>query len=308
MEIIEVYERVTSGEHGGGEMQLVGGLEQIRDKCIFLVEKYFIHQSEQVLVFGHYKAEYSHMDGKNVFFVYGDVVVPAKRLAEGVYGAKLLPTYPGWVNFYLSVDSLIPISQVLKLQSPPKTSRSKVELELECKLASMLLTNEKACEKLKKKLEESNESEIILRKYLKGYIFEGYRKSKLLDSQGQGVLHLFASLGYTWAISLFRQGGLSVDRKDRLGWTALHWAAFYGRQGAATALLHDGVNPSLLTKATAEHPSGLTAAEIASNHGHNQLATYLKEIVENPQMIVRIAAHSAETAGIKMHGNGGIKD
>ncbi|MCL7035730.1 hypothetical protein MKW94_029625 [Papaver nudicaule] len=303
-----VYERITSDEYGVG-MQLVEGLDDLREKCLFVIEKYFIHPSfEEVLVFGKYKTEYLNLEAKNVFFVYGDVVVPGIRLGEGVYGAKLLPTYPGVVSFYLSVDALIPASQVLKIQSPPKASRSKDDLQLEKRLVSLLFTKEKDREKLTKKLEENaGQSEIILRKYLKDYIFEGYRKTKLLDSQGQGVLHLLASLGYAWAVSLFRQGGLSVDRKDRFGWTALHWAAFYGREGAAKALLHEGVNPSLLTKPT-EDLRGLTAADIASNRGYNHLATYLLEMVENPEMIVRISTHLAETAAIKCHGNGGIKD
>lgn len=51
-----------------------------------------------------------------------------------------------------------------------------------------------------------------------------------LDDDGQGVLHLAAALGCYWAIKLIVTAGLSINFRDVNGWTALHWAAFYGRQ------------------------------------------------------------------------------
>lgn len=51
------------------------------------------------------------------------------------------------------------------------------------------------------------------------------------DEQGQGVVHLCTILGYTWAVHLFSQSKLSLDFRDKCGWTALHWAAYYGRYG-----------------------------------------------------------------------------
>lgn len=49
------------------------------------------------------------------------------------------------------------------------------------------------------------------------------------DEQGQSVIHLCAILGYTWAVYPFSCSGLSLDYRDKFGWTALHWAAYYGR-------------------------------------------------------------------------------
>lgn len=49
------------------------------------------------------------------------------------------------------------------------------------------------------------------------------------DEQGQGVIHLCAILGYTWAVHPFAWAGLSLDYRDKCGWTALHWAAYCGR-------------------------------------------------------------------------------
>lgn len=49
------------------------------------------------------------------------------------------------------------------------------------------------------------------------------------DDEGQGVIHLCAILDYNWAIYPYSWSGLSLDFRDKFGWTALHWAAHYGR-------------------------------------------------------------------------------
>lgn len=59
-------------------------------------------------------------------------------------------------------------------------------------------------------------------------IIEGCKTTEH-DAQGQGVIHLCAILGYTWAVHLFSWSGLSLDFRDKYGWTALHWAAYSGR-------------------------------------------------------------------------------
>lgn len=75
--------------------------------------------------------------------------------------------------------------------------------------------------------------EIILRSRLREWLIEriaeGSKKSTEFDVKGQGVFHLCAILGYTWAVHLFVWSGLSIDFRDKSGWTALHWAAYYGR-------------------------------------------------------------------------------
>jgi hypothetical protein len=53
-------------------------------------------------------------------------------------------------------------------------------------------------------------------------------KATEYDAQGRGVIHLCAILGYTWAVTLFSWSGFSLDYHDKYGWTALHWAAYYG--------------------------------------------------------------------------------
>ncbi|KAG0499049.1 hypothetical protein HPP92_003740 [Vanilla planifolia] len=115
-----------------------------------------------------------------------------------------------------------------------------------------------------------------LREWLSEKIAEGC-KITANDSQGQGVIHLCAILEYTWAVSLFSLSGLSLDFRDSFGWTALHWAAYLGREKMVAALLSADANPSLVTDPTPENPGGLTAADLASKGGHEGLAAYLAE-------------------------------
>ncbi|KAL1545322.1 calmodulin-binding transcription activator 6-like isoform X2 [Salvia divinorum] len=97
------------------------------------------------------------------------------------------------------------------------------------------------------------------------------------DEQGQGVIHLCAVLGYTWAFHLFSKSSLSLDYRDKYGWTALHWAAYYGREKMVAVLLSVGAKPNLVTDPTSQNPGGCTAADLASLSGHDGLAAFLAE-------------------------------
>ncbi|XP_024962176.1 calmodulin-binding transcription activator 6-like isoform X1 [Cynara cardunculus var. scolymus] len=97
------------------------------------------------------------------------------------------------------------------------------------------------------------------------------------DVRGQGVIHLCAILDYTWAMFPYSWSGLSIDFRDKLGWTALHWAAYYGRQKSVASLLSAGANPNLVTDPTSENPGGCTPADLASKSGYEGLAAFLAE-------------------------------
>nr|XP_043640092.1 calmodulin-binding transcription activator 5-like [Erigeron canadensis] len=97
------------------------------------------------------------------------------------------------------------------------------------------------------------------------------------DDEGQGVIHLCAILDYTWAIFPYSWSGLSIDFRDKFGWTALHWAAHLGRQKFVASLLSAGANPTLVTHPTSENPGGCTPADLASKSGYEGLAAFLAE-------------------------------
>jgi hypothetical protein len=69
-----------------------------------------------------------------------------------------------------------------------------------------------------------------IKEWLLERVLEGCKTTEY-DAQGLGVIHLCAIIGYTWAVYLFSWSGLSLDFRDKHGWTAMHWAAYYGRYG-----------------------------------------------------------------------------
>ncbi|XP_021774123.1 calmodulin-binding transcription activator 5-like isoform X1 [Chenopodium quinoa] len=115
-----------------------------------------------------------------------------------------------------------------------------------------------------------------LKEWLLERVVDGSKISER-DDEGQGVLHLCAILGYTWAIYLFSYSGLSLDFRDKFGWTALHWAAYYGRENMVAVLLSAGAKPNLVTDPTSDNPGGCTAADVAFKQGFEGLAAYLSE-------------------------------
>ncbi|KAJ8766433.1 hypothetical protein K2173_022492 [Erythroxylum novogranatense] len=116
----------------------------------------------------------------------------------------------------------------------------------------------------------------ILREWLLERVAEGCKATEH-DGCGQGVIHLCAILGYTWAVYLFSWSGLSLDFRDKRGWTALHWAAYCGREKMVAVLLSAGAKPNLVTDPTSQKPGGCTAADLASAKGYDGLAAYLSE-------------------------------
>ncbi|KAI8561790.1 hypothetical protein RHMOL_Rhmol04G0368800 [Rhododendron molle] len=107
-------------------------------------------------------------------------------------------------------------------------------------------------------------------------VVEGSKTSDY-DDQGQGVIHLCAILDYTWAVLPYSLSGLSLDYRDKFGWTALHWAAYYGREKMVAALLSAGAKPNLVSDPTSENPGGSMASDLASKNGYDGLAGYLAE-------------------------------
>ncbi|ONK75551.1 uncharacterized protein A4U43_C03F18080 [Asparagus officinalis] len=108
-------------------------------------------------------------------------------------------------------------------------------------------------------------------------VAEDGKGPSVLDNEGQGVLHLAAALGYDWAITPTITAGVSVNFRDVHGWTALHWAAFYGREQMIATLIGLGAATGALTDPSPEFPSGSTPADLASSSGHKGIAGFLAE-------------------------------
>ncbi|CAN8231881.1 unnamed protein product [Cochlearia groenlandica] len=122
--------------------------------------------------------------------------------------------------------------------------------------------------------------ELTLKNRLKEWLLEKVienRNTKEYDSKGLGVIHLCAVLGYTWSVLLFSWANISLDFRDKHGWTALHWAAYYGREKMVATLLSAGARPNLVTDPTKQQLGGCTAADLAQQKGYDGLAAFLAE-------------------------------
>ncbi|XP_062185477.1 calmodulin-binding transcription activator 4-like isoform X2 [Phragmites australis] len=99
-----------------------------------------------------------------------------------------------------------------------------------------------------------------------------------LSKHEQGIIHLVSALGFEWALSSVLSAGVGINFRDSNGWTALHWAAYFGREKMIAALLAAGASATAVTDPTAQDPVGKTAAFLASERGHMGLAGYLSEV------------------------------
>ena len=139
-----------------------------------------------------------------------------------------------------------------------------------------MLMNEISQESMKEKLLQEALKE-SLHSWLLQKIAEGGRGPNVFDEGGQGILHFAAALGYNWALEPTVVAGVSVDFRDVNGWTALHWAAFFGRELVIGSLIALGASPGALTDPNPDFPSGSTPSDLAYANGYKGIAGYLSE-------------------------------
>ncbi|XP_039012454.1 calmodulin-binding transcription activator 4-like isoform X2 [Hibiscus syriacus] len=106
----------------------------------------------------------------------------------------------------------------------------------------------------------------------------GDKSGITMSKKEQGIIHMAAGLGFEWALNPILSHGVSVNFRDINGWTALHWAARFGREKMVAALIASGASAGAVTDPTSQDPSGKTAATIAASSGHKGLAGYLSEV------------------------------
>ncbi|KAB1201266.1 Calmodulin-binding transcription activator 4 [Morella rubra] len=98
-----------------------------------------------------------------------------------------------------------------------------------------------------------------------------------LSKQEKGIIHMVAGLGFDWALNPLLSSGVNINFRDINGWTALHWAARFGREKTVAALIASGASPGAVTDPTSQDPQGKTPASIAAASRHKGLAGYLSE-------------------------------
>uniref|UniRef100_A0A5B7B9D0 Putative calmodulin-binding transcription activator 4 isoform X2 n=1 Tax=Davidia involucrata TaxID=16924 RepID=A0A5B7B9D0_DAVIN len=108
---------------------------------------------------------------------------------------------------------------------------------------------------------------------------EGYEETGCsLSKKEQGIIHMVAGLGFEWALNPILNSGVSINFRDINGWTALHWAARFGREKMVAALIASGASAGAVTDPNSQDPTGKTAATIAATSGHKGIAGYLSEV------------------------------
>ncbi|XP_073013041.1 calmodulin-binding transcription activator 4 isoform X3 [Typha latifolia] len=124
--------------------------------------------------------------------------------------------------------------------------------------------------------------EELLKDKLLHWLSLKYHRNKVtgsfLSKQEQGIIHLISGLGYEWALNSIINAGIGINFRDANGWTALHWAAYFGREKMVAALLAAGASAGAVTDPTPQDFLGKTPGFLASARGHKGLAGYLSEI------------------------------
>ncbi|KAF2954054.1 hypothetical protein DAI22_01g452600 [Oryza sativa Japonica Group] len=123
--------------------------------------------------------------------------------------------------------------------------------------------------------------EVLLNNKFEEWLFSKYEQNSegnhFLPRQYHGVIHTIAALGYNWALKLLLNSGVLVNYRDANGWTALHWAARFGREETVVLLLDAGAAAGALSDPTAQDPAAKTPASVASAYGFKGLSAYLSE-------------------------------
>ncbi|KAA8528958.1 hypothetical protein F0562_033554 [Nyssa sinensis] len=118
-----------------------------------------------------------------------------------------------------------------------------------------------------------------LHQWLSSRYQEGHEQAGCsLSKKEQGIIHMVAGLGFEWALNPILNSGVSINFRDINGWTALHWAARFGREKMVAALIASGASAGAVTDPNSQDLTGKTAAFIAATSGHKGLAGYLSEV------------------------------
>ncbi|KAM3334920.1 hypothetical protein ACQJBY_029378 [Aegilops geniculata] len=124
----------------------------------------------------------------------------------------------------------------------------------------------------------------------------------LLPKQYHGVIHTIAALGYDWALKPLLNNGVPINYRDANGWTALHWAARFGRHQMVAVLVAAGAAVGALSDPTAEDPAAKTPASIASAYGFIGISAFLSEA----QLTSTLHSLESKENGKPVDHNGGV--
>ncbi|KAJ6740850.1 CALMODULIN-BINDING TRANSCRIPTION ACTIVATOR CAMTA [Salix purpurea] len=261
----------------------------------------------------------SHKAGRVPFYVTCSNTIACSEVCEFEY--RLSHTQDITYNYSDSVteDLNMRFGKLLSLSSvsPSKYDSSTVDEIMSSKINSLLNEDNETWDQMLELTSEEGFSsekvkELLVQKLLKEQLHvwllqkatEGGKGPGVLDEGGQGVLHFAAALGYDWALEPTIVAGVSVNFRDVNGWTALHWAASYGRERTVAFLINLGAAPGALTDPTPKYPTSRTPADLASANGHKGISGFLAESALSAHLsslnLEKQAGEAAESSGTKV--------
>ena len=193
--------------------------------------------------------------------MFGEIEVPAEVVLDNVIRCQAPLHTPGRVPFYVTCSNRLACSEVREFEYREKPRRTAAkssaedELRMQIRLGKLsslgserklLNCSVSDCDKCKLTSTicsiKINNDQLTpgnmliqnlladrLSQWLVSKIHEEGKGPNLLDNEGQGVIHLAASLGYHWAMGPIVAAGVSPNFRDAGGRTGLHWASCFGR-------------------------------------------------------------------------------
>jgi serine/threonine-protein phosphatase 6 regulatory ankyrin repeat subunit B len=102
--------------------------------------------------------------------------------------------------------------------------------------------------------------------------------SRCINSALNLCLFNAAQKGYVQMVKILLKTGIDINQQDSLGFTALHWAAYYGHQAVVESLLANGANIGLASN------TGTTALYWAALNGRQAVVELLLAHGANPNI------------------------
>ncbi|KAK1415859.1 hypothetical protein QVD17_31647 [Tagetes erecta] len=300
----------------------------------------YTSEPTKVLIIGNFTCD---LTKRQWYCMFGETEVPAEIIQDGVLCCFAPTGLPGKVALCITSGNRESYSEIrefeyrdkpddyVKKNSTEKKSRNSEELLLLVRFVQMLLSNQLSQNEgnltsgddswsqiietlLDGSLESSNATDWLLEELLKDKL-QIWLSSRLqykkgvtgLSKREQGIIHMVSGLGFGWALEPILKAGAGINFRDINGWTALHWAARFGREKMVAELLASGAFAGAVTDPSQLDPTGQTPASIAAICGHKGLAGYLSEIsltshpslqLQQTELSRRSADIEAETAAV----------
>ncbi|XP_052622957.1 calmodulin-binding transcription activator 4 isoform X2 [Lactuca sativa] len=256
-------------------------------------------ESTKVLIIGKFTCDSDTYKNK-WYCMFGETEVPIEIMQEGVLCCYAPPLPPGKVTVCITSGNRESISETREFEylekhrGGKKCWRSSEELLLLVRFVQMLLSEKEGGEEVEESWSQLIEGvldgslasydaidcllEELLKEKLKQWLSSSSSSCGLLSKREQGIIHMVSGLGFGWALTPILNSGVGVNFRDINGWTALHWAARFGREKMVAELVASGAFTGAVTDPSHEDPKGKTPASIAATSGHKGLAGYLSEV------------------------------